>query len=191
MRIISGILRGKTLSTPQGLNTRPTSDKARQGVFNIIEHAPWSPGLQGLRVLDVFAGSGAMGLEAISRGAAFALFIDNNASAISTIKSNIDACRFDNNQTSVTMQNASKLGQNPLEKFDLVFLDAPYDSGLNEEIMPILLTNGWLNSGAIIVSENRKVKCADLFDGYELLREVNYGLNGFAIYAVKPAKFQN
>jgi 16S rRNA G966 N2-methylase RsmD len=89
------------------------------------------------------------------------------------------------------MQNATKLGQNSMEKFDLVFLDAPYDSKLNEEIVPILLSSGWLNSGAIVVSESRKGDCTAVFDGFALLREVNYGINGFAFYIVKPAKFQD
>ena len=75
MRIIAGAFRGKPLAAPQGLGTRPTSDRARQAVFNILEHAPWSPALREARVIDLFAGSGALGLEALSRGAAFALFV--------------------------------------------------------------------------------------------------------------------
>ncbi|KAF0184853.1 MAG: hypothetical protein FD163_1550 [Hyphomonadaceae bacterium] len=132
-----------------------------------------------------------MGLEAMSRGAAFALFIDNDVTAISVIKSNIDACGFDKNQTIANKQNVLKLGPNPLEKYDLAFLDAPYDTGLNEETMPILLANGWLKSGAIVVSENRKGQIASALDGFELLREVNYGINGFVFYTVKPTKFQD
>lgn len=182
MRIISGTLRGKTLETPTGLNTRPTSDKARQGVFNIIEHAPWSQGLQGKRVLDVFAGSGAMGLEALSRGAAFAAFIDNDAAAMKIIERNITNCRIDRAKAIIYSRGATKLGQNQLEPFEIAFLDAPYDSGLNEEVIPILLANNWLKPSAIIVAENQKNMGATVFEGLELLRTVNYGIAGFDFY---------
>ena len=80
MRIVSGQYRGKPIVTPPGDKTRPTSDRARQAVFNILEHAAWAPELQGARVIDLFAGSGALGLEAISRGAAFCLFVEDRKS---------------------------------------------------------------------------------------------------------------
>lgn len=91
MRIIAGEFRGRALITPKGLATRPTAERARQAVFNMLEHAPWSRGVQGLRVIDLFAGSGALGLEALSRGASFCLFVDNDKSARGAIRQNIEA----------------------------------------------------------------------------------------------------
>src|SRR3984957_11186286 len=91
MRIVGGAYRGRALAAPAGLATRPTSDRARQAVFNVLEHALWSPGLSGARVMDLFAGSGALGLEALSRGAAFCLFVETDAQARGAIRDNIDA----------------------------------------------------------------------------------------------------
>ena len=91
MRIVAGTFRGRSLVAPKGQSTRPTSDRARQAVFNILEHAAWSAGVKGMRVIDVFAGSGAMGLEALSRGAAFCLFVDNDVAARIAIDGNIQA----------------------------------------------------------------------------------------------------
>lgn len=84
MRIVAGAHRGRSLVAPKGHSTRPTADRARQALFNVLEHAPWSPGLASLRVVDLFAGSGALGLEALSRGAAFCLFADVDRSAFTT-----------------------------------------------------------------------------------------------------------
>src|SRR5689334_12745724 len=91
MRIVSGRFRGKAIATPPGLNTRPTGDRARQAVFNILEHAAWSRPLDGARVMDVFAGSGALGFEAISRGAAFCLFVETDEAARGAIRDNMEA----------------------------------------------------------------------------------------------------
>jgi 16S rRNA (guanine966-N2)-methyltransferase len=91
MRIVSGEFRGKAITTPAGDRTRPTSDRARQAVFNILEHAAWSPGVRDLRVIDLFAGSGALGFEALSRGAAFCLFVETDELARGAIRQNVDA----------------------------------------------------------------------------------------------------
>ena len=91
MRIVSGEFRGKALVTPKGDTTRPTSDRARQAVFNILEHAPWSGGVRDRRVLDLFAGSGALGFEALSRGARFCLFVETDEAARGAIRDNIEA----------------------------------------------------------------------------------------------------
>ena len=93
LRIVAGRFRGKTLIAPEGNATRPTSDRARQAVFNILEHADWSPGLVDMRVVDLFAGSGALGLEALSRGAAYALFVETDPEARGAIRSNIEIGR--------------------------------------------------------------------------------------------------
>jgi 16S rRNA (guanine966-N2)-methyltransferase len=186
MRIISGSLRGKTLQTPSGTNTRPTSDKARQGVFNILEHANWSSGIVGARVLDIFAGSGSMGLEALSRGASFAAFIDNDKEAIRIIARNIESCRFNETFAITILRNAAQLGQNNTEKFDLAFLDAPYGSGLNQKTMQILLSGNWLGPDAITICEDHKDSDPETLEEFDCIKTVNYGINAFAIYKVKP-----
>src|SRR5215467_14545819 len=86
MRIVGGTFKGRAIATPEGRDTRPTSDRAREAVFNVLAHADWSPGFEGRRVLDLFAGSGALGIEAISRGAAFALFVETDAAARGAIR---------------------------------------------------------------------------------------------------------
>jgi 16S rRNA (guanine966-N2)-methyltransferase len=95
MRIVAGAHRGRSLVAPKGHSTRPTADRARQALFNVLEHAPWSPGLAGLQVLDLFAGSGALGLEALSRGAAFCLFADTDPAAAAANAANLAALRLE------------------------------------------------------------------------------------------------
>src|SRR5882724_11239047 len=90
MRIVAGTHRGRVLVAPKGHSTRPTADRTRQALFNVLEHAAWSPGLEGRRVIDLFAGSGALGLEALSRGASFCRFVDNDEGAREAIKRNVD-----------------------------------------------------------------------------------------------------
>jgi 16S rRNA (guanine966-N2)-methyltransferase len=95
MRIVGGMHRGRTLVAPKGQSTRPTADRTRQAMFNVLEHAAWSPGLAGRRAIDLFAGAGALGLEALSRGAAFCLFVDGDAAARAAIRANIEALRLE------------------------------------------------------------------------------------------------
>ncbi|MDB5443567.1 MAG: N6-adenine-specific methylase, partial [Phenylobacterium sp.] len=128
MRIVSGAFRGKAIKAPPGESTRPTSDRARQAVFNILEHAPWSQGLRDLRVIDLFSGSGALGLEALSRGAAFCLFVETDEAARGAIRENIDALQLFG-ATRVHRRDATDLGVRPGADgpaFDLAFLDPPY-----------------------------------------------------------------
>jgi 16S rRNA (guanine966-N2)-methyltransferase len=92
MRIIAGQWRGRKLTAPDGVTTRPTAERARQALFNRIEHAQWSPGLAGVHVLDLFAGTGALGLEALSRGAAYVTFVERDPTALKALRANINAC---------------------------------------------------------------------------------------------------
>src|ERR1700742_3722353 len=133
MRIVSGAFKGKQLVAPEGQATRPTSDRARQAVFNILEHAPWSQSLQGARVIDLYAGSGALGLEALSRGAAYCLFVETDEDARGAIRDNVEALHLFG-CTRIHRRDASNLGQKPAgdgQPFDLAFLDPPYAKGLN------------------------------------------------------------
>ena len=134
MRIVSGEFRGKAIATPPGDRTRPTSDRARQAVFNILEHAAWSPGVRDLRIIDLFAGSGALGFEALSRGAAFCLFVETDEQARGAIRQNVDAMGLFG-RTRVHRRDATDLGTRPGADgpaFDLAFLDPPYGKGLAE-----------------------------------------------------------
>jgi len=154
MRIVAGEFRGRTLVAPKGHSTRPTADRTRQAIFNVLDHAAWSPGLEGRRAIDLFAGAGALGLEALSRGAAFCLFVDTDAAARAAIGNNIEALRLEGHAR-VDGRDATRLGPPPEagEKFDLAFLDPPYSEGLSEPALAALANGGWLAPGALIVVE--------------------------------------
>jgi 16S rRNA (guanine966-N2)-methyltransferase len=155
MRIIAGRLRGRPLVAPAGKSTRPTSERAREALFNILEHAPFGRDLAGARVLDLFAGSGALGLEAISRGAAFCLFVDTDEAARGAIRANIDALGLFG-ITRLHRRSATDLGKRPAglaSPFDLVFLDPPYSQGLGEAAIARLVEGGWVTPDALVVFE--------------------------------------
>jgi len=177
MRIIAGDFRGKTLFAPAGEATRPTSDRARQAVFNILEHAPWSPGLRDRRVLDLFAGSGALGFEALSRGAAFALFVETDEAARGAIRQNIDAMSLFG-VTRVHRRDATDLGQRPGADgpaFDLAFLDPPYGRGLGELALARLREGNWLTPDAVVMLERGVAEPPLEAPGYEALDARDYG----------------
>ena len=155
MRIVAGNWKGRALSTPPGQTTRPTSDRARESLFNVLAHAPWATGLKDKRVLDLFAGSGALGFEALSRGAAFALFVETDEAARGAIRRNIETFQAFG-ITRLHRRSATDLGPRPAglgRPFDLVFLDPPYNKGLAAEAMAALLPQGWATPEALIVAE--------------------------------------
>lgn len=177
MRIVSGAHRGRTLKTPPGEATRPTSDRARQAVFNILEHAPWAGDLHGARVIDLFAGSGALGFEAISRGAAFCLFVETDEAARGAIRENIDALGLFG-ATRLHRRDATDLGLKPAsagEPFDLAFLDPPYRKGLGERALEGLAAGGWLKPGAIVMFERGSDEPDVAPAGFEALDARDYG----------------
>lgn len=149
LRIIAGIHRGRRIVAPAGLATRPTSDRAREALFAILEHG--DPPLRGARFLDLFAGSGAAALEAISRGAIEAWCIDQASAAVAAIKANVEIL---GETARVTVQRAdvSRLGKAP-KTFDLVFLDPPYGSGFAAPALANVAAGGWLAPGARVVVE--------------------------------------
>lgn len=176
MRIVGGQYKGRPIAAPAGQGTRPTGDRAREAMFNVLAHAPWSPGLEGRRVLDLFAGTGALGLEAVSRGAAFALFVETDAAARGTIRDNIQALGLFGN-TRIHRRDATDLGQKPAglgEKFDLVFLDPSYGRGLGEAALARLEAGGWISQGALIVFECGADETPDI-SSFTLLDERTYG----------------
>jgi 16S rRNA (guanine966-N2)-methyltransferase len=155
MRIVAGKFKGARIAAPKGLATRPTSDKVRQALFNVLEHGAPAFDFGGGRVLDLFAGSGALGLEALSRGARFCLFVEESAEARAAIRSNVEALGL-TGATKIWRRDATKLGPaGTLQPFDLVFCDPPYGKGLGERALNAAAEGGWLRAGAIAVLEER------------------------------------
>jgi 16S rRNA (guanine966-N2)-methyltransferase len=178
LRIVSGDFRGKALIAPQGDATRPTSDRARQAIFNILEHAPWSDGVRDRRVIDLFAGSGALGFEALSRGASFCLFVETDEAARGAIRDNVDNLGGLFGKTRVHRRSATDLGVRPGADgpaFDLAFLDPPYAKGLGEQALEKLAAGGWLADGAVVVFERGSTEPAFAAPGYEALDARDYG----------------
>jgi 16S rRNA (guanine966-N2)-methyltransferase len=155
MRIVAGKFKGAGIEAPKGLATRPTSDKVRQALFNVLEHGAPAFDFEGARVLDLFAGSGALGLEALSRGARFALFIEEAAGARAAIRRNVEALGL-TGATKIWRRDATKLGKaGTLQPFDLVFCDPPYRQGLGERALAAAVEGGWVGEGAIAVLEEQ------------------------------------
>ncbi|SFK17556.1 16S rRNA (guanine(966)-N(2))-methyltransferase RsmD [Caulobacter sp. UNC279MFTsu5.1] len=177
MRIVSGRYRGKAIVTPSGDTTRPTSDRARQAVFNILEHAAWAPELNGARAIDLFAGSGALGLEAMSRGADFCLFVETDDAARGAIRENLEAFGLFG-QARVHRRDATDLGPRPGSvgaPFDIAFLDPPYARGLGEKALDQLVAGGWLAPGAIVMFERGRDEADPAPAGFERLDARDYG----------------
>lgn len=153
MRIVGGKFKGHSIAPPSGSATRPTSDRVRESVFNILAHGISGFQIEGARVLDLFAGTGAMGLEAISRGARFCQFVDDSAEARGLIRKNSDALGAIG-LVKIWRRDATELGPcAPQPAFDLVFADPPYTKGLGARALNSLLTGQWLNPSAIVVLE--------------------------------------
>lgn len=152
MRIVGGRFGGRTLAAPKSQNIRPTSDRLREAVFNILAHGYGDP-VTGARVLDLFAGTGALGLEAMSRGAAFALFVDDGAEARALLRQNVESLGL-GGVTRIFRRDAARLGAaHPNPPFGLVFLDPPYRKGLAEASLASLRAGGWLTPDALVVVE--------------------------------------
>jgi 16S rRNA (guanine966-N2)-methyltransferase len=152
MRIVGGRLRGRALAAPKSMAIRPTADRLRESLFNILAHAYGDP-VDGARVLDLFAGTGALGCEAISRGAAFVLFVDDGAEARALLRENTASLGL-GGVTRIFRRDATKLGTaHPVEPFTLAFLDPPYGKGLAEKSLAAARDGGWLTPGALVVVE--------------------------------------
>lgn len=153
MRVVAGKYRGRRIEAPEGLGTRPSTDRLREALFNILEHR--EGGLKDTRVLDLFAGSGALGIEALSRGAAFCLFVDMATDARAAIRTNIEVLSL-MGQTKLFRRDAKKMGPIPASlggPFDIVFIDPPYADPDIENTVISILADGWVNKGGLIVVE--------------------------------------
>jgi 16S rRNA (guanine966-N2)-methyltransferase len=173
MRIVGGRLRGRALAAPTSQAIRPTADRLREALFNILVHAYGDP-VTGARVLDLFAGTGALGLEALSRGAAFALFIDDAAEARALLRENVAALGL-GGVTRIFRRDACKLGTaHPVEPFSLAFLDPPYGRGLAEAALSSAHAGGWLTPDALIVVEEAASAGFAAPDGFGELERRRY-----------------
>ncbi|GAB1715322.1 MAG: conserved hypothetical protein 95 [Nitrobacter sp.] len=173
MRVVGGRLKGRNIASPASNAIRPTQDRLRESLFNILVHAYANP-VDGARVLDLFAGTGALGIEAVSRGAKFTLFVDNGAEARALLRNNVEALGL-GGVTKVYRRDATNLGPaHPMEPFSLVFLDPPYGKGLADTALTSLREGGWLVTDALVVIEEATAAAFAAPDGYDELERRAY-----------------
>lgn len=173
MRIIAGDFRGRALAAlgkgDAGAHLRPTTDRVRESLFNVLAH---QVDFDGMRVLDLFAGTGALGLEALSRGAESVTFVDDGRVSQGLIAKNIEICRV-KGRACLIRRNALKLGENPQPPFDVVFLDPPYGKGLGEKALKVAQAGGWIAEDALIIWEENAPMSPP--EGYDLRDARKYG----------------
>ena len=174
MRVTGGTLGGRVLKGPSAQNVRPTSDRLREAIFNVLAHG-YEDAATGARVIDLFAGTGALGIEAISRGADFALFVDDSAEGRALVRRNVETLGL-GGVTRLLRRDATKLGPMPPQApFTLACLDPPYGKGLAGLALASLQAGGWLAKGALVIVE--EVAEAEIFvpEGFETLERRDYG----------------
>ena len=180
MRVVGGRLRGRNIAAPASHDIRPTADRLREALFNILMHAYDNP-IDGARVLDLFAGTGALGIEAISRGAAFTLFIDNGAEARALLRQNVEALGL-GGVSKIYRRDATDPGPaHPMEPFSLAFLDPPYGKGLAEKSVAALRDGGWLTPGALVIVEETTAAAFAAPEGFAEEERRVYGETEFVI----------
>ncbi len=177
MRIIGGKFRGKALAAPHAArggaaHLRPTSDRVRESLFNLLTHGPYDGAPEGSRVLDLFAGTGALGLEAMSRGATRTIFVDDHGPSRALIRTNVEAMDL-MGATKIWRRDATNLGPNRDAPYDLIFLDPPYRKGLGQKALKSARDCGWIAESALIIYECAADEEAPAFDS--LLDERKYG----------------
>jgi 16S rRNA (guanine966-N2)-methyltransferase len=174
MRIVGGAFRGRALATPRSSAIRPTTDRTREAVFNVLAHR-FPDRLAGARVLDLFAGTGALGLEALSRGASSCVFIEESAEGRGLIRANVETFGL-TGRTKIFRRDATALGEaGTLAPFGLVFADPPYGKGLGERALRSAKDGGWLRSGALCVVEEAAAAAFEPGAGFSMLDERVYG----------------
>jgi 16S rRNA (guanine966-N2)-methyltransferase len=180
MRVVGGRLRSRPLAGPKSDTIRPTADRLRESLFNILVHAYGDPA-DDARVLDLFAGTGALGIEAASRGAAFVLFVDDGAEARALLRQNAESLGL-GGTTRIFRRDATKLGPvYPLDPFSLVFLDPPYGKGLAEKALVSARDGGWLMPEALIVVEEAVASKFTTPEGFAELERRGYDDTEFVI----------
>ena len=178
MRVITGTARGRRLREPEGMAIRPTTDSVKEAIFNTIQFD-----IEGRRVLDLFAGTGQLGIEALSRGARECVFVDESTAAVKLIRENLKTCRLEG-----TVLQTDAIGYlNQGQKFDLIFLDPPYDTMLVEKALQTVAKSDILTNGDIIVCETRREKALpDMPAPSVLRREKCYGKIKLTLYERQP-----
>jgi len=173
MRVVGGRLRSRPIASPKSDSVRPTSDRLREALFNILAHSYGDP-VTDARVLDLFAGTGAIGIEAISRGADYALFVDEGVEARALLRDNVESLGL-GGVTRIFRRDASRLGPaHPLDPFSLVFLDPPYSRGLAEKSLISARDGGWLMPEALLVVEEAADAGFKAPDGFAELERRRY-----------------
>lgn len=184
MRIVAGKFRGRNLKSPSGNAIRPTADRLREAVFNILVHGFGDP-VTDARVLDLFAGTGALGIEALSRGAKFALFVDDGPEARALIRENVEALGL-GGASKIFRRDAANLGKaHPNEPFSLVFADPPYGKGLAEKALASARGGGWLTPDAVIVVEEAADAKFKAPEGFEEIERRAYDDTEFVFLQMK------
>jgi 16S rRNA (guanine966-N2)-methyltransferase len=174
MRIVGGEFRGRALAGPRGDAIRPTTDRTREALFNVLAHR-YADRLEGARVLDLFAGTGALGLEALSRGAAFVLFVEQAVEGRGLIRRNVESLGL-TGRSKIFRRDATALGEaGTMQPFGLLFADPPYGKGLGERALASARAGGWLVPGALCVVEESAAAPFSLDGGFAILDERGYG----------------
>jgi len=175
MRVITGSARGRRLKTPEGMDIRPTTDNVKESVFNILQFD-----IEGRRVLDLFAGTGQLGIECLSRGAKEVVFIDQSRDAVKIIRENLRACGF----SAPVLQQDAVSYLNSCGSFDLVFVDPPYDAGLYEPVLEKINSIDILSEGGIILCESRReTTMPEMQAPYRKRKEYRYGKVKLSLYS--------
>lgn len=175
MRVVGGTHRGRALATPQHEGLRPTSDRVRESVFNILAHGVPDFAIEGVRVIDLFAGTGALGIEAISRGAGYCLFVEEAPDARALIRTNVEALGL-TGVTRIFRRDATDLGPaGNMEPYALAFLDPPYGKALAEKALVALRDGRWLTPDAVVVLEERADAAVALPDGFAEIDRRTWG----------------
>lgn len=186
MRIVGGKYRGRAIASPEHEGLRPTSDRVRESVFNILLHGIEDFDIQGIRVIDLFAGTGALGLEAVSRGASYCLFVEDGAESRGLIRQNVEAFGLTGN-TRLFRRDATDLGPAaPMQPFSLAFLDPPYGKGLGERALASLREGKWLSPGAIVVWEERAANKLPWPESYTEIDRRTWGETQVAFARFQP-----
>ncbi|MGD0562393.1 MAG: 16S rRNA (guanine(966)-N(2))-methyltransferase RsmD [Roseiarcus sp.] len=186
MRIVGGRLKGRVLHAPASRAIRPTSERLRESIFDILAHR--HDAVEGARVVDLFAGSGALGIEALSRGAEFALFVDNGAEARALLRANVEALAL-GGVTRIWRADATRLGKAPAgPPFTLAFLDPPYDKGLAGPALAALCEGGWLAADALVVVEEAAKAEIAAPPALELVDERVYGETRIAFFVAADGR---
>jgi 16S rRNA (guanine966-N2)-methyltransferase len=189
LRITGGQFRGRTLTAPTDARVRPTSDRVRQAIFNILQHNDFGVGftLEGARACDLFAGTGALGIEALSHGASFALLVDDDAESRGLIRTNVEALQL-TGVTKIWRRDATDLGPMAAGSggpFELAFLDPPYRKDLVPRALGALRDGGWLTTNAVAVCETGENEAAPPVEGFTLNNERVYG-DTRVLFLTKP-----